>query len=210
MQSLNTSKVQAMFNPLNLHLNLKNCSFYIACIIFSLLQSAFAGSPFKQQKLLANDRAPEDFFSFSVAISGNTTLIGSFKTDDKVNGVDAGSAYVFTRNENEWEQQVKLTALDGAADDRFGRSVALSGDTALITVMRKDDKSKNSGSAYLFTRKGNIWNHLTTVTANDGSPGNLFGWIAALSDSNALVGATRNDDKGSESGSAYVIEIRQN
>ena len=45
---------------------------------------------------------------------------------------DQGSAYVFTRSGTTWTQQAKLTASDGAADDCFGDSVALSGDTALV------------------------------------------------------------------------------
>ena len=66
-----------------------------------------------------------------MALSGDTALIGA--TGKTVDGQrDAGAAYVFTRSGTSWTQQAELTASDAAADDEFGCSVALSGDTALI------------------------------------------------------------------------------
>ena len=52
---------------------------------------------------------------------------------------DSGSAYVFTRTGTTWTQQEKLLASDGAADDDFGYSVSLDGDTALIGALLDDD-----------------------------------------------------------------------
>jgi hypothetical protein len=163
-----------------------------------------------QAKLMAADGGETDIFGVRVALSGDTALISARRDDDEIMGVDAGSAYVFTRTGTTWQQQAKLTAPDGAADDRFGRSVALSGDTALISAMHQDEKGANSGSAYVFTRTGNTWSHQANLTADDGAPGDVFGWSAALSNGNALIGATRNDDKGNESGSAYIFEIKSN
>ena len=68
---------------------------------------------------------------------GDTALIGAHLDDD--NGDDSGSAYVFTRTGTTWTQQAKLLASDGAADDYFGCSVSLSGDTALIGAPYDDD-----------------------------------------------------------------------
>lgn len=161
----------------------------------------------QQAKLMAADGGKTDIFGVRVALSGDTALISARRDDDEIMGVDAGSAYVFSRTGTTWRQQAKLTAPDGATDDRFGRGVALSGDTALISAMHQDDKGANSGSAYVFTRTGNIWSHQANLSADDGALGDLFGWSIALSNGTALIGATRNDDKGNESGSAYVFEI---
>jgi hypothetical protein len=101
-------------------------------------------------------------------------------------------------------------APDGATDDRFGRDVALSGDMALISAMHQDDKGANSGSAYIYTRTGKLWSYQANLTADDGAPGDLFGWSVAFSNGTALIGTARNDDKGNESGSGYVFEIDSN
>ncbi len=169
-----------------------------------------SGSSWSQQaKLTAADGAETDIFGVRVALSGDTALISARRDDDDVMGIDAGSAYVFIRTGTTWRQQAKLTAHDGAEDDRFGRSVALDGDTALIGAMFQDNKGDNSGSAYVFTRSGNIWSHQAKLTAADGAADDVFGWSVAIFGDTALVGATRNDDKGNESGSAYVFGINR-
>jgi hypothetical protein len=95
----------------------------------------------QQQKLLASDR-DEDFFGISVSLDEDTALIGAIYDDD--NGPDSGSAYVFTRSGTTWMQQAKLLDLDGAAWDKFGWSVSLYIDTALI--------GKINNSAYVFKK----------------------------------------------------------
>jgi len=76
-------------------------------------------------------------FGCSVALSGDTALIGAWSKDVGGNTY-AGAAYVFTRSGTSWSQQAELTASDAAADDHFGHSVALSGDTALVGAWSKD------------------------------------------------------------------------
>ncbi len=73
----------------------------------------------EQAKLTASDGAADDYFGFSVAISGDgsTAVIGARDDDDR--GSISGSAYVFTRSGSSWTQQAKLTASDGAADSTF-------------------------------------------------------------------------------------------
>ncbi|NQZ12061.1 MAG: FG-GAP repeat protein, partial [Algicola sp.] len=162
----------------------------------------------QQAKLTAADGAQTDLFGVRVALDGNTALISARRDDDDVMGVDAGSAYIFTRSGTIWRQQTKLTAPDGVADDRFGRSVALAKDTALIGAMFRDDKGKNSGAAYVFTRTGNSWHFKTRITATDGTAGDVFGWNVALSGQRAVITANRDDDKGENSGSAYIFDIK--
>ena len=157
----------------------------------------------QQQKLTASDAAASDRFGDSVALSGDTALIGAPWDDD--GGSASGSAYVFVRSGTTWSQQQKLTASDAAADDRFGWSVALSGDTALIGAPWDDDGGYRPGSAYVFVRIDTTWSQQQKLTANDASADDRFGWSVALSDDNALIGAPWDDDGGSESGSAYVF-----
>jgi hypothetical protein len=165
----------------------------------------------QQAKLTASDGAAGDRFGTAVAFLGNTALVGA-PYDDVGSNSDQGSTYVFTRSETAWTQQAKLTASDGATNDMFGISAALSSgyltsDTALVGA-RHDDIGSNSdqGSVYVFTRSGTTWSQQAKLTASDGATDDMFGTSVDLSGDTALVGA-RYDDVGSNSdqGSAYVF-----
>ena len=124
-----------------------------------------------------------------MALSGDTALVGA--ADKTVGGQsDAGAAYVFTRSGTSWSQQAELSASDAAADDCFGCSVALSGDTALVGA---DDKTvggqSDAGAAYVFTRSGTSWSQQAELSASDAAAGDHFGCSVALSGDTALVGA---------------------
>ena len=109
------------------------------------------------------------------------------------------------RSGTTWTQQQKLTASDGASEDRFGYSVSLSGDYALIGASFVDDNGSESGSAYVFVRSGTTWTQQQKLTASDGAANDHFGYSVSLSGDCALIGAWGDDDSGSESGSAYVF-----
>ena len=81
--------------------------------------------------------------------AGPRPIVGAYRDDDR--GSNSGSAYVFENTGSGWTQVAKLTASDGAANDYFGYSVAISGDTAIVGAYRDDDRGSDSGSAYLFT-----------------------------------------------------------
>ncbi|MCP4696615.1 MAG: hypothetical protein GY862_07175, partial [Gammaproteobacteria bacterium] len=150
----------------------------------------------QQQKLTAGDVEEGDWFGWSVALNGDTALIGAYMDDEACSAdpdCDSGSAYVFTRSDMVWSQQAKLAANDAAAGDEFGRSVALNGDTALIGA-RKDD---GGGSAHLFTRNDTAWNWQTKFTANDAAAGDEFGYSVLLNDDTAFIGAPEEDGGGS-------------
>ena len=104
-------------------------------------------------------------------------------------------------------QQAKLTAADGATDDQFGFSVAISGDTALVGVHFDDDAGPDSGSAHVFTRSGATWTQQAKLTAADAAGGEHFGSSVAISGDTAVVGADSDDDAGDRSGSAYVFAL---
>ncbi len=103
-------------------------------------------------KLVASDGAASDLFGPSVSISGDTAVVGAQLDDDK--GNNSGSAYIFVRSGTAWTQQAKLVASDGAASDRFGVSVSISGDTAVVGAYYDDDNGSDSGSAYVFQGLG--------------------------------------------------------
>jgi hypothetical protein len=158
----------------------------------------------QQAKLTASDPAAFDEFSYAVAISGDTALIGAYRDDD--GSFDSGSAYVFTRTGGEWSQQAKLTASDPAASDWFGLSVAVSGDTAVIGALWDDDGGEASGSAYVFTRTGGEWSQQAKLTASDPAVDDAFGRSVVVNGDMAIIGAFGNNNRGlTDNGSAYVF-----
>ena len=162
------------------------------------------------KKLTASDGAVDDWFGYAVALYGDTALVGAYADDD--DGGYSGSAYLFERDQGgtgNWGQVKKIIASDGAGGDKFGGSIVLSGDTALVGAVGDDDNGSNSGSVYLFERDlGGVdnWGEVKKLTASDGAAGDIFGNAVALSGDTALVGARLDDDNGADSGSAYLFE----
>jgi hypothetical protein len=156
----------------------------------------------EQAKLTDSDPGAFDSFGWSVAITGDTALVGDL-FDDNPGETSEGSVHVFTRSGGLWTEQAKLTASNGVGQIRFGDSVALVGDTALIGAL-----STIAGSAYVFTRSGGVWTQQAELTASDASINAGFGVSVGLSGDTAVVGALR-DDPGvaTDAGSAYVFSL---
>ncbi len=158
----------------------------------------------EDQKLQASDPAEFNLFGVSVSLSGDTVLIGA--TFGDAPGVfNSGAAYIFQFNGKQWIEQQKLTASDGGFSDQFGRSVSLSGQTAIIGALLDDDVGNASGSAYIFTEDAGGWIEQAKLHSSDTAASDLFGASVAIDQDRALVGATHDDDDGSESGSAYIF-----
>ncbi len=161
------------------------------------------------KKLTASDGAADDYFGFSVALNGDTALVGAYWDDD--DGAGSGSAYLFERDlggTDNWGQTTKLTAFDGAANDWFGFSVALSGDIALVGARNDDDAADNAGNTFLFDRDqggADNWGLVDKLTASDGNSEDYFGGSVALSGETALIGAYGKEDNGYYAGAAYVF-----
>jgi hypothetical protein len=160
----------------------------------------------EQQKLLAPDGASNASFGYSVSVSGDT-VVASAVTDDAPGGPLSGSAYVFVRSGTTWAEQQKLLASDGAADDLFGTSASVSGDTVVVGAYGDDTPGGvNAGSAYVFVRSGMVWGEQQKLMASDGLAGDVFGFAVSLSGETAVVGAFGDDTPGGvDAGSAYVF-----
>ena len=158
----------------------------------------------QQAKITASDGAAYDWFGYSVAISGDYAVAGMHGDDDA--GSSSGSAYIFKRNGTTWTEQAKINASDGAGGDYFGRSVAISGDYAVVSAHHDDDAGSSSGSAYIFKRNGTTWTEQAKINASDGAAYDYFGYSVAISGDYAVVGAMYDDDAGSDSGSAYLFK----
>ncbi len=158
-------------------------------------------SPIQIAKLLPDDGAVQDYFGVSVAISGTTAVVGAYQNDD--NGSNSGSAYLFDTTSG--RQIAKLLPDDGAAADRFGWSVTISGAIAIVGAWQDDDNGFNSGSAYVFD--ATTGRQIAKLLPNDGALNDQFGWSVAISGSTAIVAAVWDNDNGNSSGSAYHFDI---
>lgn len=185
---------------------LMRCLLLLTALLLAASNAQAAINPATAKKLLAGDGAANDYFGYSVAVDGDTAVIGTYGDDDK--GDLSGSAYVFVRAaDGTWGQQAKLTAADGATGDMFGGSVSVSGDTAVIGANKDDDKGDDSGSAYVFVRTANgMWHQQAKlIAAEDGAEYDYFGVGVSVSGYTAVIGVYGDDDKGDYSGSAYVF-----
>ena len=162
------------------------------------------------KKLTANDAAASVLFGHSVSISDSTVVVGARLVDFGVAGT--GSAYVFERNhggEGNWGQAQKLNAEDVEPNDLFGYSVSIDGDTVAVSAPFDDNTIGDTGSAYVFERDlggvGN-WGQAQKLIAADAEADDQLGFSVSISGNVVLIGSWFDDDKGINSGSAYVFK----
>jgi hypothetical protein len=178
--------------------------------------STFGGELNFDRALIASDGAPGDVFGTAVAISNNTAIIAASGDDDR--GTDAGAAYVFVRNvaSGQWNQQQKLTANDGKANDIFSYfSVAIEGNTIVVGARRNDGVSSNPndnrGAAYVFTRSGTVWTQQTKLGATPflGAPGDEFGTSVGISGNTVISSAPHSaaNDGTPNVGVSYIFRL---
>ncbi len=169
----------------------------------------------------------DDWFGISVAVSGDTVVVGAPGEDSNAIGVNgnrannsasaSGAAYVFVRSSATWTQQAYLKASNTGESHRFGRSVAVSGDTVVVGAHREDGIALNSGAAYVFVRSGSTWTQQAYLKASNTGAGDEFGFSVAVSGDTVVVGAPNEDsnttgvngnganNSASASGAAYVF-----
>src|SRR5262249_22090237 len=134
----------------------------------------------QQQQLTASDAAATDNFGDSVALDGNTVVVGA-PSDDTRAGISAGSVYVFVRSGSSWSQQQPLSAGDAAAFDFFGWSVAHDGTLVVVATRFSSDGGTGAGSAYVFVRSGSSWSQQQQLTASDAAATDNFGTSVTIS-----------------------------
>jgi hypothetical protein len=133
----------------------------------------------EQAMLVGSDTVAADELGYSVSLSGDTAVVGS-----RSHAAGAGAAYVFVRSGTTWTQEAKLTAADGARNDQFASSVAVSGDLAVVGA---PGKSCGTGVAYAFARTGTTWAQEAEWNLGCGQADG-FGWSVSVSGDTAIVG----------------------
>jgi hypothetical protein len=172
-------------------------------------------------------------FGTSVAVSGDTLVVGAPYEDSWATGVngdqagvpltdgDSGAAYVFRRNGTTWEQEAYVKASNTDDQELFGWSVGVSGDTIAVGApwedsaargidgAQDDDSLAGSGAVYVFRRSDRTWEQEAYVKASNGSERDNFGGSLALLEDALVVGARGRDTgefaTGAPRGAAYVF-----
>lgn len=168
----------------------------------------------QQAYIKASNTEAGDAFGRSVAISGDTLVVGSAE-DSNATGINgnqsdnsanaAGAVYVFNRNGALWSQQAYIKASNTNERDLFGYSVAISGDTLVATAPvegsaatgvngdQSDNSLVNAGAAYVFTRSDTAWSQQAYLKASNTDDRDVFGWSAGISGDLVVVGSERED-----------------
>lgn len=159
----------------------------------------------QQQKLTALDASQGDDFGESVALLGDTLIVGAPGVDAA--GNNSGAVYVFQRVGTIWAPQgPRLIPAEVAAEDCFGGAVDLDQDRFIAGARFHDNGAlADAGGAYVYSRAGSIWTQEDELLASDAG---LFDWFGAsvdVSGDRVVVGAPKEDELGPNSGSAYVF-----
>ncbi|WP_420181942.1 hypothetical protein ACNO8S_11600 [Haloarcula sp. KBTZ06] len=151
-----------------------------------------ADGEWSQQMLLTpDDSVADSLFGQSVALDGDTAVVGA-------PGDGGGSAYVFERTETEWTQRARLTAADAGSGDDVGWSVAYTGGVAVLGA----PKAGASGHAYVF-RAADDWTETRRLVPKNPKQDAEFGFAVALHGTTALVGSPAFDGPSP----AYLFEL---
>jgi hypothetical protein len=188
-------------------------------------------SSWSQQALLkASNAEGNDYFGYTVAVDGDTVVVGAFREDSSVDGGEmdnsaefAGAVYVFTRVDSNWSQQAYLKASNAEDGDNFGWRVALDGDTLVVGVRDEDssadggetdNSADGAGAVYVFTRVDSIWSQQALLKASNAEGGDNFGYSVALDGDTVVVGVPKEassadggetDNSADGAGAVYVF-----
>jgi hypothetical protein len=161
-------------------------------------------------KIVASDGASNDYFGWSVDISGDYAIVGAY-AEDEGGFAAAGAAYVFHRtgSPNSWDSgtRIDVSSLDPPleAHDYFGDSVGIDGSCAVIGAPGDDDKGDYAGAAYTYDLVGANWVYRTKLTSSFGDPDDRFGEDVSIDGDNILIGVHRDDDIAQDAGAAFLF-----
>ncbi|MCF8431552.1 MAG: T9SS type A sorting domain-containing protein, partial [Melioribacteraceae bacterium] len=174
------------------------------------------------KKLVASDRADNDYFGNSVAISGDYAIIGANEKDG-TDYTNIGGAYIFKNDGlDNWSEFQKITAPKQYVNDEFGSDVAIDGDLLIISAIGEDNNANDddlgsvsqAGSAYIYRFNGSdTWDFMQKIVASDRDRSDEFGTSVSISGKSIIVGAENEDENAdggqtlSNTGSVYLFNL---
>jgi RHS repeat-associated protein len=149
-------------------------------------------------EIIPSDYSGNDNFGNSVAISGNTAVVGR--------STYLGAAYVFTLSGSEWTQRAELSPPDGFDGDFFGSAVSLTSTTLLIGA---EGGAYGNGHVYEYEQSAGAWHLVNEIASNDEQSSDWFGSALAYANGSVIVGAPyhHSSPAGYTDGAAYIYSI---
>jgi hypothetical protein len=143
-----------------------------------------------------------DLFGQSVALQGDTAVVGASGLDEYT-----GAVHVYVRTGDAWPLQATLTADDSVAGANFGQPVSVDGDTIVAGAPYATVDFQFQGAAYVFRRSGTAWTQVDRLTASDGAREDIFGWTGVAQDKGTILIGAAYADVGDtiDAGAAYVF-----
>lgn len=199
-----------------------------------------AGDFAQQAYIKASNTQATDHFGYALAISGDTLAVGVKDEDSSTDGIDStpnesaatsGAVYVFKRSGTTWLQEAYIKSSNSEANDRFGISVGVSGDTLVVGSDFEDSDATvvngaqtnaaaglnyNAGAAYVFTRSGSTWSQQAYLKASNAGSADRFGISVAIDGETIAVGSfgeasstsginSTPNDAAANTGAVYVF-----
>ena len=162
------------------------------------------------KKIQAGDGLEWDQFGEEVAIHGENIIVNATGVD--TGGENAGAAYIFSKNHggaDNWGLVKKIQSSDIEEKDRFGGSVAISDDYAIVSAEREDVGGEQAGAAYIFYKNeggANNWGEVKKIQASDKQANAQFGVSMSLStDHYLLISAPNEGECALGSGAVYLF-----
>lgn len=170
------------------------------CLFLFSGLAARAELGFSQTELRDREQVPQGYFGWSVAISGDTALVGALNDN---------AAHVFVRRNGAWVHQARLVPDPSPLGIRFGFSVALSGDTAVVGAPFEDVGQPGAGGAvYVFVRRDGVWEREAKLTAGSFALSDAFGYAVDVSGDVLVAGIPNVNFSDPQSGAAEVFARR--
>ncbi len=183
----------------------------VSSIALSALCAGVAAAqclPVVHQKIVEPATVAFDFFGDAVAIDGDRAIVGAYGDDTQ--GGFAGAAYIYHRVGSTWQKQAKLLAPDGAAEARFGTSVAIRGNWAVVGAAHHDLHGENAGSVYVWRLVGSTWVFAAQLFPPEPEQFGFFGCSVSTDGDRIAVGSYFEDvtiggTNYASNGAAYVF-----
>jgi hypothetical protein len=156
------------------------------------------------EKIVPDDGDVEEFFGYSIDISGQWAVVGSHHDSDY--GGSSGSAFILKHNGTRWQIDRKLLPGDPKAGDEYGKAARISGNTIAIGCFLDDDQGTNSGSVYLYSLTDDHWIEIEEIYPDDPEKYDQFGNFLSIDQEILAVGVPEKQDNGPKSGCAYIFE----
>jgi hypothetical protein len=157
---------------------------------------------YQRKKLVASDDKPNNYFGACVSIYDQFAIVGRLYQDTST---EKGSAYVYINEDNDWTEHTILLASDGLAGDRFGASVHMNKNYAIVGATGRDDINLNSGAAYIYQYDGQTWVESAKLFSYDNMPDDQFGGFVSMSGNDIIVSSVFNNDMA---GAVYHFDLQ--